>query len=246
MRLKFSLSGNKLKLLAAFFMIVDHVGLLFFPSMPIFRILGRISFPIFAYFVAEGCKYTKSKARYFLTMFSFAALTQAVYYVFTKSLMMCVFVTFTVSIAFVYALYGIKDAIFSKDRTRVKILASVLTAITVFGSMIFAVIFFKIDLDYGLSGALLPAIISLAHKPKNSPEYWEKIDTPPVIFVLFAVGTAALCIGAPRIQLFSLLALIPIALYSGERGGAKLKYFFYLFYPLHLAILWGIYYLISK
>ena len=246
MRLKFSLSGNKLKLLAAFFMIVDHVGLLFFPSLPIFRILGRISFPIFAYFVAEGCKHTRSRARYFLTMSLFAALTQAVYSAFTKSLMMCVFVTFSVSIAFVYALYGVKDAIFSNDRTRVKILASVLTATAVFFGICFAVLFFKIDLDYGLSGALVPAIISLAHKPKNSPEYWEKIDTPPVIFVLFAIGTVIMCIGAPRIQLFSLLSLIPIALYSGERGGARLKYFFYLFYPLHLAVLWGIYYLISK
>ena len=159
---------------------------------------------------------------------------------------MCVFVTFTVSIAFVYALYGVKDAIFVKEPTRVKLLLSVLGALLLFSGVIFAVIFFKIDLDYGLSGALLPVVISLAHKPSNAPEYWDKIDTPPVVFVLFAVGCATLCIGMPPIQLFSLLSLVPIALYSGKRGKAKLKYFFYLFYPLHLVILWGIYYLISK
>lgn len=227
-------------------MIVDHVGLMFFPSLLVLRAIGRLSFPIFAYFVAEGCKYTRNRARYFLTMASFAAVSQTVYYFFAHSLKMCVFVTFTVSIAFVYALYGVKDAIFVKEPTRVKLLLSVLGALLLFSGVIFAVIFFKIDLDYGLSGALLPVVISLAHKPSNAPEYWDKIDTPPVVFVLFAVGCATLCIGMPPIQLFSLLSLVPIALYSGKRGKAKLKYFFYLFYPLHLVILWGIYYLISK
>ncbi|MBO7736222.1 MAG: hypothetical protein J6S22_00120, partial [Clostridia bacterium] len=62
------LSGNSIKILAAIAMVVDHVGLLFFPFNPIFRMIGRLAFPLFAYMIAEGCKYTKNKWKYLLLM----------------------------------------------------------------------------------------------------------------------------------------------------------------------------------
>ena len=43
-----------------------------------------------------------------------------------------------------------------------------------------------------------------------------------------------------EIQAFALLALPLLLLYSGKRGKVKMKYFFYVFYPLHLAALEGI------
>lgn len=38
-------------------------------------------------------------------------------------------------------------------------------------------------------------------------------------------------------EISALFALIPVALYNGERG-LKMKYFFYIFYPAHLLIIW--------
>ena len=41
-------------------------------------------------------------------------------------------------------------------------------------------------------------------------------------------------------MVYALLALPILLLYSGKRGKANLKYFFYIFYPVHLAALQGI------
>ena len=69
MREKYGLTGNALKIIAAISMFIDHMGLIFFPGVELFRILGRIALPIFAFMIAEGCKYTKNRLRYFLSVF---------------------------------------------------------------------------------------------------------------------------------------------------------------------------------
>ena len=42
------------------------------------------------------------------------------------------------------------------------------------------------------------------------------------------------------IQIWSLLALIPLALYNGKRGTWRMKYLFYVYYPAHLVVIQGI------
>ena len=42
------------------------------------------------------------------------------------------------------------------------------------------------------------------------------------------------------LQWWCLLSLPLLALYSGERGRLRLKYLFYIYYPLHLIVLEGI------
>ena len=75
------LTGNMLKLLAAFSMLLDHAGLLFFPTEMGFRIAGRLAFPIFAFMIAEGCKYTRNRWRYWGMIAALAAVCQIVYFV---------------------------------------------------------------------------------------------------------------------------------------------------------------------
>lgn len=61
----FGLSNNALKIIAMLSMLIDHTGLMIFPEYKIFRIIGRLAFPIFAYMIAEGCFYTKKQKKVF-------------------------------------------------------------------------------------------------------------------------------------------------------------------------------------
>lgn len=54
----------------------------------------------------------------------------------------------------------------------------------------------------------------------------------------------ALCVFVCNTVVFA-SAVIPLALYSGDRGKLKLKYFFYIFYPAHLGLLYLIAHLIA-
>ena len=73
------MSSFVLKLIAAVTMFIDHAGLLLFPDLEFMRILGRLAFPIFAFFIGEGCRYTSSKLKYFLRVSILGILCQAVY-----------------------------------------------------------------------------------------------------------------------------------------------------------------------
>ena len=108
-------SGNILKIIAAVLMLTDHIGYIIFPQYPIFRIIGRLSFPIFAFMIAEGCYYTKNKLRYFLGIFSLAVVCQIVYYIFENSLYMGILITFSLSILVIYSLECFKEKLLLPD-----------------------------------------------------------------------------------------------------------------------------------
>ncbi|MBI9012754.1 MAG: hypothetical protein JEZ08_11035 [Clostridiales bacterium] len=65
-----------LKLLAVLLMVVDHIGFFLYPQYTILRIIGRLSFPIFGFLIANGYNYTRDKKKYFLRLFIFANIIQ--------------------------------------------------------------------------------------------------------------------------------------------------------------------------
>ena len=98
------LSGNQLKLLALFAMTCDHVGLQLLPQFIILRIIGRLAAPLFAYMIAEGCRYTHDRGRYLGRLLGMAALCQIAYFAAMRSLYQCIFVTFSLSVCLIYTL----------------------------------------------------------------------------------------------------------------------------------------------
>jgi hypothetical protein len=66
-----------LKLIALVCMFIDHLGAVFPEYFPYAcRVIGRASFPLFAFCVAEGCRHTRSMPRYALRLAAFALVSQ--------------------------------------------------------------------------------------------------------------------------------------------------------------------------
>jgi VanZ family protein len=71
--------NDVLKLIAIITMIIDHVGAAFFPEISMFRTIGRIAFPIFAYQLAIGYKHTSNLPAYAKRLFIFACISYVPY-----------------------------------------------------------------------------------------------------------------------------------------------------------------------
>ncbi|MBD1912417.1 MULTISPECIES: TraX family protein [unclassified Leptolyngbya] len=73
------LTNYHIKLLAAALMVVDHVGVIFFPELPILRVIGRFSFPLFAWLLVQGEQYTHHMPRYLLRLIAWGFISHPVY-----------------------------------------------------------------------------------------------------------------------------------------------------------------------
>ncbi|MNJ59221.1 TraX protein [compost metagenome] len=60
-------------------MLIDHVGLLFFPDNMLWRVIGRIAFPIYAYALVQGFTHTSNYGKYVIRLFVIAVLSQVPY-----------------------------------------------------------------------------------------------------------------------------------------------------------------------
>jgi len=72
-------TSNFLKIIAMVTMLIDHIGYLFFPNIIMFRIIGRIAFPLFAYLLVTGFIYTKNINNYLIRLGIFAIISQLPY-----------------------------------------------------------------------------------------------------------------------------------------------------------------------
>ena len=217
------LSGNLLKLVAAFTMLIDHIGVFFFPENPIFRIIGRLSFPLYAFFIAEGCHYTKNRLRYFLQIFLLGVACQTVYFFASGDIHLNILLTLSCSVLMIYTLQAWKA---HRKFPNLLLFSAAVAAVYVLCQYI--------QLEYAFTGAMLPVWITLGDPPRGQEmgrrHHWLRVAFATVGLLLVSMVSATL-------QYYCLLVLPLLMLYSGKRGKGNYKYAFYLFYPLHLVAL---------
>ncbi len=74
-----NLATGTLKLIALFFMLIDHLGAVVFSNLPEMRMLGRIALPLYCWCMVVGFHYTRSTPRYLLRLLAVGLISQPLY-----------------------------------------------------------------------------------------------------------------------------------------------------------------------
>ena len=217
------LTKNQLKILAIVCMTVDHIGSAFFPDAAALRIIGRLAFPIFSYCIAEGCRFTHDKVRYLGGVLG-CGLLCVIAFLPVGGFYGNALLTMSMSIVLLYAVQAWENS----GKCRFLALTAVLAGAFYLLCRVFPV-------DYGFAGVLLPLYAEAGRL------LWERVLTgiPPVIGerMGFALGLLVLAAVMGGVQPWCLLALVPIGLLGTERDKRRMKNFFYIYYPAHLAVI---------
>lgn len=219
------MNATQLKVIGIISMTIDHIGYFLFPQMTVLRIIGRLAYPIFAYMIAEGCKYTRNKARYFCMVIAIACVCSAVTYFAERSLYQSIFTTFSCAMLLIFALDAAVEA---AERARNIFWGACAAALTF---LYFAVFQLRMipgfETDYGFLGILTPVLVWLGRSKA------EKLSG-------LTIGLCLLSAELGTVQFCSLSAVGLLYFYNGERGNHSLKWAFYGYYPLHIAALYGV------
>ena len=243
------LSGSALKVIALLTMFVDHTAAFLAPFLPNFfyrelfslgdsavtvyvvmRLIGRVSFPLFAFLIAEGCFYTKNRVRYAVSLFVAALLSKHAFALvhlmlpgserplgdlvlqkkaFTFAMVQgSDYIPENVFFTLFFGCLGI--CLYDLLKKRPVIMACAVAAV--------GVLAWGFRADYGLAGYLVI-----------------------LLFYLLRDYMIAACIAAcGMLGVMTLPAYPVMAFYNKERGfirGPVLKYLFYALYPIHLYVL---------
>lgn len=213
---KTGLTSFDLKCIAVISMTIDHTGAVLFPSEYWLRCLGRIAFPIFCFLIVEGFYHTRNLSRYLLRLGIFAFVSEVP---FDLAFYGRCLEPAHQNVFFTLFLSVAMLAILERCREWPEKAAVLLIAmwLSVAGRF-----------DYSYRGLLLVFVFYVFRRNRR---------------MMLLMGAFWNFLYQGMIQKFGVLAMIPIACYNGEPG-KRMKYFFYVFYPLHLTVLYltGLYF----
>ncbi len=215
-----------LKVIAIVTMVIDHVGLYFFPQVLVFRMIGRLAFPLFAYLIANGAVHTHNIKNYFLRLFVFAFISQVPYYLVNK-----ISGAENWGLNIFFTLAGGLLVIISINKFRNFFNWLPILVLTMFIARTFS-------FDYGMMG-ILSIVAFYIFREKFLFLFITQallFLSPYIFFFLGFFGKDLSTLGLVNIvQPLALLSLLFIDIYNQERG-IGIKYFFYIFYPIQYLI----------
>ena len=226
------LDGGALKGIAAALMLTDHVGAILLPEVPVLRCVGRLAFPIFAFFIAEGYAHTRNFGRYFRRLAILAVVSEipfnlengAVFDLTRQNVLW----TFCLALL---TLRGLEALGRERGFGRWAGCGLVLAAGFAAGELL--------RTDYGGWGVVTVALLYLCRNGKYA-KLWLLLAMAAVNGLGMGSLTMPVFGGEMPIQIFAVAALPVIWLYNGQAGPKGLRRAFYVFYPAHLLVLEGI------
>lgn len=231
---RFGVSGSTLKIIAMATMLVDHIGAAvlwryilnisnhdfsmewYNQLVILYRVLrgiGRIAFPIYCFLLVEGFQKTRNLKRYILRLGIFAVIAEVPFDLcFTSQIFFLGYQSVMLTLLVgVITMWGV--SLLEKHVKNRMLLITGGTAVTILGAAAAELM----KTDYGYMGIICIMVLYVLRRVK-----WMQIAGGCLAFLW---------------EIWAPIAFIPVAFYNGKRG-LRLKYVFYLFYPLHLLILY--------
>lgn len=242
--MKKGISQEGLKLVACITMLIDHIGYeIIYPIYSsvavlnepqeryqlylLFRCIGRISFPIFAFLLVEGIHHTRNRKNYALRLAAGAILAEIPYNLMVsgKAFWIQQSVMATLLLGFL--------AVMAMERCSAIAWKPVAALPFVLLAEVFSV-------DYGWAGVVLIALFELSRET-YSPNL---MRLGGMVVLFHYMSSYVFRIGGVEIpmQVLGVLSLLFISNYDGRKltRSKAVQWGFYLFYPIHMLILWAI------
>ena len=237
------LDSNAIKIIAIVAMTIDHIAWAVFPGYPkevlpmVMHIVGRLTCPIMCYFIAEGYHYTRDINKYTLRLFLFAIVSHFAYifastdYVDVKS--------------FIPFYYG-----------------NVLNQTSVMWSLAWGLVMLRVVMSEKIQSNLLKVGLVVLICLVSFPSDWSCVAALCIMaiganrgnfkaqmswMILYvAIYSLVYFFALDKVyglmQMAVVLSIPVIYLYNGKRGknpkmNKFMKWFFYLYYPVHLLII---------
>ncbi len=216
------MSAFTIKIIAILLMIVDHVGAFLFPQALLLRGIGRLSFPLFAWLIANGARHTKNINLYLGRLYIFALISQ-IPYVLAHTSANITSPGFNVLFTLFLGLVAIK---FVKENGSKFAQAWVIIFCALAAQLIWS--------DYGLLGVLSIVFFYLFFDNFKLLLISQIIVYFVIWFLL--IGMKVFCLNqVTALEPLALLSLVFVYSYN-HKPGPRAKYLFYVFYPLQFVV----------
>ena len=215
-----------IKLIAALTMLIDHIGVVFFPGVGVYRIIGRLSMPLYAYCIARGFAYSKqhgTEKKYILNMLLLALFSQVPFCLMGGS-------GWNICFTWTFSLLLLTAATQKFNATWKRVLSIMITALAIFMHLRFNIF----PVDYGLYGVFMPLLFYylIVNDKESTMSYLFVLLIAWAWYVLRRQSTGSL------MQIVSILSAFILTV--GKRFDHKVKlpkWVYYSFYPVHMSVL---------
>lgn len=227
------MNATTLKIIAVIAMIIDHIAWAFVsldsPLAQLMHGIGRLTFPIMAFFISEGFFHTKDFSKYLKRIGLFALISHLPYQYFQYGhsarlsegigalLSSSIMFTFFISLIVLWIVHT-----WNKPKY-IKIIS------------VICMLILSMFSDYSFFGPLLVLIFSY-----RRDNIIIQITNASIFIMAFVIITFSLPINENIFMFATFMPLLILLQYNGKQGNTKnklIKYSFYLIYPIHLLIL---------